>query len=166
MRDISRKAQSKIGVYIKTLIDISRTAAGYQLHCEAFDLSDYMEQIAVLANSLCLTKGICLHMETATDLGTLVADKLLLDRAILNVIGNALDYSPPAGTIHVVARKNQTVLCKSLSPTRRAASHRKPCLMRRNNFLWEKKAGPPVCTLAWGFLSQTASSGSITGSLC
>lgn len=99
------ESSEQIGVYIRTLIDISRTAAGYQLHSEAFDLSDYMEQIAARADSLCLTQGISLRMETGKDLGTLAADKLLLERAIFNVIGNALDYSPPGGTVYVMTQK-------------------------------------------------------------
>ena len=44
-----------------------------------------MGQIEAQANSLCLTKEICLHMETGGDLGTFKADKLLLERAIMNV---------------------------------------------------------------------------------
>ena len=128
----------QIGVYIKTLIDISRTAAGYQLHCEAFDLSDYMEQIAALANSLCLTKGICLHMETATDLGKLVADKLLLERAILNVIGNALDYSPPHGTIHVVAQKSDGIVQISVTDEGRGFTPEALSHAREQFFMGEK----------------------------
>ena len=94
-----------MGVYIRTLIDISRTAAGYQLGLEEFDIADYMEQIEAQANSLCLTKEICLHMEIGENLRTFKADKLLLERAIMNVIGNALDYSPPKGTVYVEVQK-------------------------------------------------------------
>ncbi len=99
------ESSGQMGVYIRTLIDISRTVAGYQLGLEEFDIADYMEQIEAQANSLCLTKEICLHMETGANLGTFKADKLLLERAIMNVIGNALDYSPPKGTVYVEVQK-------------------------------------------------------------
>ncbi len=99
------ESSGQMGVYIRTLIDISRTVAGYQLNLEEFDIADYMEQIEAQANSLCLTKEICLHMETGANLGTFKADKLLLERAIMNVIGNALDYSPPKGTVYVEVQK-------------------------------------------------------------
>ena len=104
------ESSEQMGVYIRTLIDISRTVAGYQLGLEEFDIADYMGQIKAQANSLCLTKEICLHMETGGDLGTFKADKLLLERAIMNVIGNAVDYSPPAGTVYVVAQKTDKFL--------------------------------------------------------
>ena len=99
------ESSERIGIYIKVLIDISRTIAGYQLHLEKFDIADYMGQIKAQASSLCLTKGICLQLETGANLGTLKADKLLLERAIMNVISNALDYSPPQGTIYVTTQK-------------------------------------------------------------
>lgn len=103
--DYITESSSQISIYIKTLIDISRTVAGYQLHLEEIDISDYMGQIEAQANSLCLTKGICLHMEKEIDLGIFKTDKLLLERAIMNVISNALDYSPPLGTIYVTTQK-------------------------------------------------------------
>lgn len=99
------ESSEQMGVYIRTLIDISRTVAGYHLNLEEFDIADYMEQIEAQANSLCLPKEICLHVETGANLGTLKADKLLLERAIMNVIGNALDYSPPKGTVYVEVQK-------------------------------------------------------------
>ena len=36
------ESSEQIGIYIKALIDISRTIAGYQLHLEKFDIADYM----------------------------------------------------------------------------------------------------------------------------
>ena len=99
------ESSSQISIYIKTLIDISRTVAGYQLHLEEIDISGYMGQIEAQANSLCFAKGICLHMEKEVDLGIFKTDKLLLERAIMNVISNAVDYSPPLGTIYVTTQK-------------------------------------------------------------
>ncbi len=109
------ESSEQIGVYIKTLIDISRTVAGYQLHLEKFDVADYMGRIEAQANSLCLTKEICLHMEMGADLDALKADKLLLERAIMNVIGNASDYSPPQGTVYVTVQKADRFLHISIT---------------------------------------------------
>ena len=109
------ESSEQIGIYIKALIDISRTIAGYQLHLEKFDIADYMGQIKAQASSLCLTKGICLQLETGANLGTLKADKLLLERAIMNVISNELDYSPPQGTIYVTVQKTDCFLHISIT---------------------------------------------------
>lgn len=104
------EGSEQIGFYIKTLIDISRTISGYQLCLEEIDIADYMKRIEAQANSLCLTHDICLCMETGTNLGTFKADKLLLERAIMNVINNALDYSPPKGTVYVIVQSTDDFL--------------------------------------------------------
>ena len=104
------ESSEQIGFYIKTLIDISRTISGYQLCLEEIDIVDYMKRIEAQANSLCLTHNICLCMETETNLGTFKADKLLLERAIMNVINNALDYSPPKGTVSVIVQSTDDFL--------------------------------------------------------
>ena len=109
------ESSEQMGVYIRTLIDISRTVAGYQLNLEEFNIADYMGKIEAQANSLCLTKEICLHMETGANLGTFKADKLLLERAIMNVIDNALDYSPLKGTVYVEVQKPDDFLQISIT---------------------------------------------------
>lgn len=109
------ESAEQIGAYIKTLIDIARTAAGYQLNLEEIEIANLVEQIETQANPLCLTKGIRLHMEKGTCLGTLKADRLLLGRAIMNVIDNALDYSPPKGTVYVDVQKRDCFLQISIT---------------------------------------------------
>lgn len=104
------ESSEQIGFYIKTLIDISRTISGYQLCMEEIDIADYMKRIEAQANSLCLTHNICLCMEIGTNLETFKADKLLLERAIMNVINNALDYSPPKGTVYVIVQSTDDFL--------------------------------------------------------
>lgn len=103
-------SSEQIQLYIRTLIDISRTAAGYRLHLEEFNIADYMKGIEAQAASLCLTNGIFLHMETQPRMGHFKADKLLLERAIMNVIHNALDYSPAGGTITITVQKADSFL--------------------------------------------------------
>lgn len=104
------ESSEQIGLYIKTLNDISRTVTGYQLQLEKVDMTVYMKQIEMLANSLCLTKGIYLCMETGADLRKCKADKLLLERAIMNVISNAIDYSPSQGTIYIETKNMRDFL--------------------------------------------------------
>ena len=103
-------SSEQMQLYIKTLIDISRAAAGYQFHKEDIDPSCYLEQIRTQIEALCRTKEITLKM-TVRDLpDSMTADKLLLERAIMNVINNALDYSPLGGTIYIAVTGNMGVL--------------------------------------------------------
>jgi len=99
------ESSEQMQLYIRTLIDISQTVTGYQLHLEDIDLIEYMKRIESQANLLCITNGICLHIEIGTSEGYFKADKLLLERAIMNVIHNALDYSTQGGNLYVTAQK-------------------------------------------------------------
>jgi len=96
--------------YIKTLIDISTASTGYQLRKEIFDLSSYLKQIKASIDALCRTKGITLKMDVASIPSQLTADKALLGRAILNVVNNALDYSPQGGTLYVDVRERASLV--------------------------------------------------------
>lgn len=104
------ESSEQIGTYIKMLIDISRAADGYKLDLENFDAAEYMSSIQEQANSLCLAKGLSLSMEIEKGLGTIKADKLLLERAIMNVIDNAIAFSPANATLLVSAQKAENFL--------------------------------------------------------
>ena len=94
-------SSEQMQLYIRTLIDISRAATGYQLHMEDIDLPAYMKQLREQIDALCQTKKIGLQVEIEHLPAVLSADKLLLERAIMNVVNNALDYSPQDSSISI-----------------------------------------------------------------
>ena len=100
-------SSEQMQLYIRILIDISRAATDYQLHMEDIDLPAFAEQLREQIGALCQTKKIGLQMETTYLSGTLSADKLLLERAIMNVVSNALDYSPKDGCIYITITGDQ-----------------------------------------------------------
>lgn len=94
-------SSEQMQLYIRTLIDISRAATGYQFHVEDIDLPAYVEQLQRQIGALCQTKKIGLQMEIEHLPAVLSADKLLLERAIMNVVNNALDYSQQDSSISI-----------------------------------------------------------------
>ena len=92
-------SSEQMQLYIRTLIDISRAATGYQLHMEDIALPAYIKQLREQIDALCQTKKIGLQVEIEHLPAVLSADKLLLERAIMNVVNNALDYSPQDSSI-------------------------------------------------------------------
>lgn len=94
-------SSEQMQLYIRALIDISRAASGYQFHMEDIDLPAFAEQLRGQINALCQTKKIGLRMEADHLPSVLPADKLLLERAIMNVVNNALDYSSQDSFIHI-----------------------------------------------------------------
>ena len=94
-------SSEQMQLYIRTLIDISRAATGYQLNIEDIDLPAYIKQLREQIDALCQTKKIGLQMEIENLPAVLSADKLLLERAIMNVVNNALDYSQQDSSISI-----------------------------------------------------------------
>lgn len=54
-----------------------------------------------MSNELCKTKDIDFQISTTNLPESISADKLLMERAIMNVVSNALDYSPKGSTLRV-----------------------------------------------------------------
>ena len=100
-------SSEQMQLYIRTLIDISRAATGYQLNMEDIDLPAYVEQLRGQIDALCQTKKIGLQIEIENLPAVLSADKLLLERAIMNVVNNALDYSPQDSSISISMAGNE-----------------------------------------------------------
>ena len=92
-------SSEQMQLYIRTLIDISRAATGYQLYMEDIDLPAYIKQLREQIDALCQTKKIGLQVQIEHLPAVLSVDKLLLERAIMNVVNNALDYSPQDSSI-------------------------------------------------------------------
>ena len=100
-------SSEQMQLYIRTLIDISRAATGYQLHMEDIDLPAYIKQLREQIDALCQTKKIGLQVEIEHLPAVLSVDKLLLERAIMNVVNNALDYSPQDSSILISMTGNK-----------------------------------------------------------
>ncbi len=101
--------------YVKALLDMARTAAGYRLCAKEIRLSDFLKQIEVQAKALCNGKNIRFRMEREKLPERMSADKRLLERAILNVISNAVEYSPQDSTVVMDIRGETNVLQFSLT---------------------------------------------------
>ena len=100
-------SSEQMRLYIRTLIDISRAATGYQLHMEDIDLPAYIKQLREQIDALCQTKKIGLQVQIEHLPAVLSVDKLLLERAIMNVVNNALDYSPQDSSILISMTGNK-----------------------------------------------------------
>ena len=100
-------SSEQMQLYIRTLIDISRAATGYQLYMEDIDLPAYIKQLREQIDALCQTKKIGLQVQIEHLPAVLSVDKLLLERAIMNVVNNALDYSPQDSSILISMTGNK-----------------------------------------------------------
>lgn len=98
----------QIQTYIKILIDISKAASGYQLQLEDFVITDFINQLKPQISALTAPKHINLKLIQQAEQSILKVDYLLFQRAILNVISNAVDFTPENGTILIETQTLQS----------------------------------------------------------
>ena len=99
------ESSNQMQAYIQILIDISRVAVGYRLHVEEIAFSEFLQHLSGYMESLCRAKKVGLQINKMSVPETLKFDKILIERAIMNVFNNALDYSPQEGTLYVDVRR-------------------------------------------------------------
>lgn len=91
---------------INDILDMSRIESGNMTVCkESFDLEKLMGEVFVLMRPQAESKHIHLVSEKAYTDKSLIGDELRLNQVLINIIGNALKFTPEHGTITVSAEQ-------------------------------------------------------------
>lgn len=85
--------------YIKALIEISKAETGYSIHKENIDTKKYLDELLSHIKALISIKKLKVEFNTHNLPQTFNADINLLQRALINVISNAVDYSKENSSI-------------------------------------------------------------------
>lgn len=93
MNYISKNTR-QIEQYIKFLMEISNSEKAFSLKLEKVNNEDFIDTIHSQLDALANTKGIRVNFTKAYVPKEITVDQALLYRAIMNVISNAVDYSP------------------------------------------------------------------------
>lgn len=104
--DILRSESEKISKMVDDLLDLSQMESGvYRIRKEEFDLKELLQSICYRYKNLASRYTIDLDIDYNE--GKLYnADALRLEQAIDNVLGNAVKYVKPSGTIWVQLKQN------------------------------------------------------------
>lgn len=90
---------------INDVLDISKIDSGkIQLNPEPYSYEDHYANNRNMLQPMCESK--CLRFEFKrlhSDVGIIIADKIRLNQITLNVLSNAVKYTPPGGTITYVS---------------------------------------------------------------
>jgi signal transduction histidine kinase len=99
--------------YLKTLIEISKAEMGYTLNKQPVNSKFFIDRIHNQIAALAAFKKLTIDFETHNLPESFYADNDLLQRAVLNVASNAVDYSPENTEIDfsVEARGNNISFC-------------------------------------------------------
>jgi two-component system sensor histidine kinase BaeS len=87
---------------VNDLQELSRVEAGaFELECQPLVLPDLIQQTATRLRPQFEEKGVTLNLELSSNLPPVLADEDRLSQVLLNLAGNALQYTPGGGTVTI-----------------------------------------------------------------
>lgn len=87
---------------INDVLDLAKIEAGQlALECADFDVAETVAGAAALVRQRCLAKGLSLEIALAPDAGVWHADARRFKQVLLNLLGNAVKFTPAGGHIRL-----------------------------------------------------------------
>ena len=100
---------------VNDVLDMSKIEAGrYQLHLEYVDVARTVAACLSIVQSRAVAKGIAIDTDIGAGLPPIHADERAFKQVLLNLLTNAVKFSPNGGTVTVTARHSaggETELC-------------------------------------------------------
>jgi signal transduction histidine kinase len=102
--DILESARHLLAL-INDVLDLSKVEAGrIELDLAEFDVARALANTLLLVRERAQRRDVALLSEIAPDLGSIVADERKVKQVLLNLLSNALKFTPAGGAISVRAR--------------------------------------------------------------
>ncbi|TNF99225.1 MAG: HAMP domain-containing protein [Gammaproteobacteria bacterium] len=116
--DISTSGNHLLSL-INEILDLSKVEAGrMELHLGAFQLADSLESAVALFKEKAATHGIELMLDVDDQIQEVTADEQKLKQVLLNLVSNAMKFTPDGGKVHVNAvRRDDDGIEVSVSDT-------------------------------------------------
>ncbi len=103
---------------VSDLQELSRVEAGaFQLNLQPVQMNDLITRIADRLRPQFEEKQMTLQLNLPADLPPVMADEDRVSQVLLNLIGNALQYTPSGGTVTNVAKTQNRDLLFTISDT-------------------------------------------------
>jgi signal transduction histidine kinase/DNA-binding NarL/FixJ family response regulator len=103
---------------VNTMLDISRIEAGrMEMEFRPQDLRQVLKSVAALFQHEARRRGIELSTEIPARLPRVTADGERIQQVLINLIGNALKFTPEGGRITVTARVEKNEIAVSVADT-------------------------------------------------
>jgi signal transduction histidine kinase len=101
---------------VNDLQELSRVEAGaYELHLSQTSLAELVKATIARLGRQFEEKGVAITTEVATDLPPIKMDRDRIGQVLLNLAGNALQYTPAGGRVHIraVHQPGEVQICVS-----------------------------------------------------
>jgi histidine kinase len=103
---------------VHDLQELSRVEAGvYEMEFQVVQIADLVEAERVRLERQFIDKGVDLEVDIPSNLPSIRADENRMGQVLLNLIGNALQYTPPQGKVHISAARVEHEVVVSIRDT-------------------------------------------------
>ncbi|HOW59159.1 MAG TPA: PAS domain-containing sensor histidine kinase, partial [Candidatus Omnitrophota bacterium] len=100
------------------LLNLAKMEAGHlELQREIMDVAPFVDELMMPYLSQISKKELNLKIEVASDIGFIWADRDKLSEVVLNLLSNAMKYTPPGGQITIKLTGNQEEVRFEISDT-------------------------------------------------
>ena len=104
VRDIGNSGRHLLEL-INEILDLSKVEAGrMELELGAVSVPDLLTNGVAMVRERADRHGISLDLDIAPDVGTVLADELKIRQVVLNLLTNAVKFTPDGGSVAVSAR--------------------------------------------------------------
>ena len=113
-----QEASERLTSLIDDILDLATIEAGYlTLHKDAVSIRDVLTSLLGLTTEWARKEKIEIRLECPAGIGVVEADEQRLKQVLLNLIRNAIAYTPPGGTIVLTARRKDGFVDLGVSDT-------------------------------------------------
>ncbi len=92
---------------INGILDVSKIQAGkLQVDCEDLNLRPIIESCLLIIDAKAREKSIAVRHQVAADLPLVFADRLRVKQILINIMSNAIKFTPENGTVMLAARRH------------------------------------------------------------
>ncbi len=107
-QDIQKSGQHLLSI-IDDILDLSRIEAGkVRLNLEQLEPGKLVDEALKLVDKLAAEKGTRFENDLPVDLPTIEADRRAVLQVLINVITNAVKFTPPGGVVRLGARRRSS----------------------------------------------------------
>jgi two-component system phosphate regulon sensor histidine kinase PhoR len=112
------KESDRLQTLIQDLLDLSKIEQqGFQLSIQSCDLTEILEDIAIILQGKSKDKEVELSVSLPEGLLIIEGDLYRLKQIFINLINNALTYTPKGGIVHVKVEKHDQYALVTVSDT-------------------------------------------------
>lgn len=113
----AKKRSSRLIVYVNALLEITKLKLTKELKMEYFEFSKMIQEISGHVKSRVERKEISFIVDAASDIGEMKGVRVYIYETILNILMNAIKYTPSGGKIELKVNKDDSMLLISVQDT-------------------------------------------------